>query len=115
MGALPIINCYGVDCTGWKLIHPRADHDMLGYVPRFLVEADQRPAKEQFAERYEFGGWRPNPGFEQLPNGHMQYPGDPALPPIAERRLRDERIVMFPGALFAIFQPDGSFEMARID
>ena len=43
------------------------------------------------------------------------YPGDPVLPPVAERKLRDERIVMYPGAIIAVFQPDGAFEVARLD
>lgn len=30
----------------------------LGYIPYFLSENDQRPAKEQFVERY-VGGWHP--------------------------------------------------------
>lgn len=109
------INCYGIDCTGWEIVHPRANIDMLGYVPRFLVEDDPRPAREQFNERYEFGGWKPNKGFTKDDRDFMTYPGDPALPPVVQRMLRDERIVMYPGALVAIIQPDGSFEMARMD
>ena len=57
------INSYGVDCTGWQMVHPRATPDMLGYVPGFLVDSDPRPAREQFNERYRFGGWKPNRGF----------------------------------------------------
>ncbi len=50
-----------------------------------------------------------------LENGGIEYPGDPVLPPIAERMLRYERIVMYPHSLFAIIQPDGKFEVARMD
>ena len=109
------INCYGIDCAGWEMIHPKATPDMLGYVPRFLMDGDPRPAREQFEERYEFGGWKPNRGFSKDDRDFIKYPGDPALPPIAQRMLRDERVVMYPSSLFAIIQPDGSFEIARMD
>ncbi|TPL40651.1 hypothetical protein [Mesorhizobium sp. B2-4-6] len=108
-------NCYGVDCTGWVMLHPRATPDMLGYVPRFLQQSDARPAREQFDERYEYGGWSPNAGFNLLEDGRIQYPGDPPLPVVAEFTLRSERVVAYPGAVFAIIQPDGRFEVARMD
>lgn len=107
-----ITNCYGVNCAGWKMIHPRATPDMLGYVPDFLVDDDPRAAREQFNERYEYGGWKPNKGFTKDHRDCLTYPGDPTL---AERMLRDERIVMYSGAIFAIIQPDSAFEVARLD
>lgn len=108
-------NCYDVNCDGWEIVHPRASHDMLGYVPGFIVDEDPRPAKEQFNERYVFGGWSPIKGFAKNDRDVLQYPEDPPLPPLAERKLRDERIVMYQHALLAIIQPDGSFEIARLD
>lgn len=110
-----MLNEYGVDCTGWVVIHPKATVDMLGLVPMFLLDNDPRPAREQFDERYHFGGWRPISGFEMWENEFIKFPEDPELPPLLERKLRDERIVMYPNALFAIIQPDGSFEIARMD
>lgn len=112
---LHTINCYGVDCAGWRMIHPDAPIEALGYVPGFLRDDDPRPAREQFDERYAYGGWSPNKGFKMLDNLAIQYPGDPALLPIAWRELRGEAIVMYPGALLAIIQPDGRFEVARMD
>ncbi|PWJ81520.1 hypothetical protein C7441_11052 [Pseudaminobacter salicylatoxidans] len=109
------INCYEVDCTGWTMIHPQMTPDGLGYVPCFLSDDDPRPAREQFNERYVYGGWRPNPGFTKDDRDFIQYPGDRALPPVAERKLRDERIVFYPGAVLSIIQPDGSYEIARLD
>lgn len=108
-------NCYGIDCTGWAMIHPRATIDMLGYVPDFLSDSDPRPAREQFDENYQFGGWKPIVGFTLDEARDLHYPGDPPLPPVAERKLRDERILMYPHALFVVIQPDGSFEVARLD
>lgn len=109
-------NCYGVECAGWELTHPKATNDMLGYIPQFLRDDDLRPARDQIDERYgEYGGWRPNRGWKMLANGALQYPGDPAKPPVAERMLRNERIVFYPGAIIAIIAPDGSFEAGKLD
>lgn len=109
------LNCYGVDCDGWTMIHPRATPDMLGYLPSFIHNDDLRPASEQFNERYVYGGWSPIKKFTKLARDYLSYPGDPSLPPIAERNLRAERIVMYPHSLVAIIQPDGTFEVARMD
>jgi hypothetical protein len=35
-----------------------SDPNFVGFIPTFLDLNDPRPAKEQFAERYEYGGWR---------------------------------------------------------
>jgi hypothetical protein len=108
-------NCYGVDCAGWELIHPRATVDMLGYIPNFLESGDPRSAREQFNANYVYGGWKPNAGFKKFADDTIRYPGDQPLPPVAQFKLRDERIVFYPGALLAIIQPDGGFEVARLD
>lgn len=111
-----VINCYGVDCSAWTYLHHAVGPDWLGYLPDFIVNDDPRPAREQFDERYIFGGWRPQPGWTRNPEtGAMKYPGDPAMKPIAERRLRDELILLYASSYVAIVQPDGSFEMARVD
>ena len=90
--------------------------DDLGMVPWFLAPDDPRPAKEQFDERYVHGGgWRPINGFKLLEGLRLKYPGDPVLEPIAAWELRDEKIVMYPHAIVAIYQPDGTFEVARMD
>jgi len=48
--------------------------------------------------------------------GHkLRYPGDPILAPLAQAKLRDELIVFYRHALVAIIQPDGSFEVSRVD
>jgi len=95
---------------------------MLGYIPQMLSEADPRPAKEQLDEGYRHGGgWQPFPrhiggtGFAMLPSGNMQYPDDPETQLLAETRLRDETIRVYLHAWVAIVQPDGSFEVARMD
>lgn len=98
----------------WALVHPRATYAMLGYLPQFLDERDPRPAKEQFDENY-CSGWSPFQGHTMLKNGMLAYPDDPPLHRIAEAKLRDELIVLYECEWVAIIQPDGSFEVARMD
>lgn len=113
-----MINFYGVDCTGWEILHPELTIDALGYLPSFIRDDDPRPAAEQIDDRYVWGGWRPFEGFSAVAvkgGRAIQYPGDPILEPIAERRLRDEVIAMYPSSWVAVFQPSGEFSIARID
>ena len=98
-----------------KVNHPMAV-ELLGFIPQFLSPNDERPAREQFHTAYSHGGgWRPFKGFDMLPNGNMSYPGDPPTRLIAEAKLRDETIRVYEHAWVAIVQPDGAFEVARID
>jgi hypothetical protein len=99
----------------WIQKHPKASPEMLGYIPSFFSENDPRPAREQIDENYKHGGgWRPFKGFKMLDNG-IKYPGDPLIPLCFEMKLRDETIRYYDGAWLAIIQPDGSFEICRID
>ena len=93
-----------------------ADPNYVGFIPTFLDTDDERPAKEQFQERYEYGGWRPQEGFTALAGSPtLQYPGDPPLSPIAVMTLRDELIFVYLHGYVSIFQKDGSFEACRMD
>lgn len=99
----------------WQLHHPRA-LDLLGFIPQFVTDADPRPAAEQFNEAYAHGGgWSPMGGWEMRTDGSIQYPGDPALAPVASAKLRDEEIFVYAHAWVAIRQPNGDFEVARMD
>lgn len=99
----------------FKLIHPRATYEMLGYIPVFLSESDSRSAKEQFNDRYRHGGgWSKFDGFEVTPRG-LEYPGDPVNHLLAEAKLRDEVIRIYEHAWVSITQSDGSVEVARMD
>ena len=99
----------------WNLCHPKATVEMLGFLPSFLSEDDPRPAREQFDERYKFGGgWDPFPGFKLTENG-LEYPEDPPQKLLAETRLRDEIIRLYDCSWVAIIQPDGSYEISRMD
>lgn len=113
-----MINCYGVNCTGWELMHPLANINMLGYVPLFLMQSDQRRASEQINERYVYGGWHPSPGMPwswDAKTYDLRFPGDPMFRPIAKYVLRDEVILLYPSAITLIGQQDGTFEVSRLD
>ncbi len=99
----------------WIAKHPAFNFEMLGIIPSFLDEDDPRPAREQIASSY-CGGWSPFDGpVKMLPNGDFSYPGDPPTKLLAETRLRDEVIRFYDHAWVAIVQPDGSFEIDRLD
>ncbi|MBU2051483.1 MAG: hypothetical protein KKH61_21240 [Gammaproteobacteria bacterium] len=90
--------------------------DLLGIIPLFLDDADPRPAKEQLDEKYAHGGgFRHLEGFKMLPNGDLKYPGDEPTRFLAHTYLRDEKIIFYEHAWVAIVQPDGSFEVSRLD
>lgn len=99
----------------WNLLHPSAV-DLLGFIPEFLSEFDPRPAAEQFNTNYAHGGgWHPLSGWKMNADGSIKYPGDPALAPIASAKLRDEEIFVYPHAWVGIRQPNGDYEVARLD
>ena len=98
----------------WQLLHPQMTVEHLGSIPSFVTDADARPAKEQFDERY-ISGWEPIDGFTLSDENVLQYPGDPSFVPRALVRLRDELIVFYDHAFVAIIQPDRSFEVCRMD
>jgi hypothetical protein len=100
----------------WIMKHPHANMEMLGLIPEFLDERDPRPAREQIDQNYRHGGgWQPFPGFTMLPDGDLSYPGDPPTRLIAETHLRDETIRFYDCSWLAIVQPDGTFEVSRVD
>jgi hypothetical protein len=102
----------------WTLLHHRMTSEHLGpYLPTFLVIEDERKAAEQFNERYKFGGWRPfgQDKFKLMENHLLKYPGDPPQQPLAITHLRDELILLYPSDVVVIKQPDGSFEVCRMD
>jgi len=100
----------------WTLVHPKATEEHLGYLPNFLYEEDPRTAKEQFDDRYRFGGgWVPFEGFKLLSSGELKYPGDPPMPIVAEVKLRDETIRLYTHSWVVIIQKDGTYEVARMD
>jgi hypothetical protein len=97
-------------------VDPRCTPDTVGYIPTFLHLDDPRPAKEQFAERYVYGGWRHQDGFTKGRRRYeLQYPGDPPLSPLAIMMIGEEIVTVYAHSYVAIWQKDGSFEACRMD
>lgn len=100
----------------FTILDQRYTEEALGFIPTFLSKADGRPAAQQFHERYAHGGgWSPMKGWSMGPVGEILYPGEPALAPIAVAALGEEVIRVYPSAWVSITQPDGSFEVSRMD
>lgn len=101
----------------FRILDPRYTEEALGLIPMFLSEQDDAPARVQFNERYSHGGgWQPMKGWKSGPAGEIMYPGDPPLAPIAIATLHDLEIIrVYPHAWVSITQPDGSFEVSRMD
>jgi hypothetical protein len=88
----------------------------VGFIPGWLDKEDPRPAKEQLNGHYAHGGgWHPQGGFEVVDSYKLKFPGDPIMEPFAAMRLRKEIIFMYDFGYVAIFQPDGEFEVCRMD
>lgn len=96
-----------------------SNQHMAGYLPQMLSAHDPRPAVEQLDSGYAHGGgWQPFYGFTLVTSGQLcalRYPGDPDTQEIARGKLRDELIVLFQFSWVAVIQPDGSYEIARMD
>ena len=83
----------------WTARHQQFEYEMLGFLPSFLNENDPRPAAQQFDANYQHGGgWQPMEGWTLADDDMLKYPGDPPQSPLAETRLRDERILFYPHA-----------------
>lgn len=100
---------------------PVGDHNwnhviaVVGIIPAFLDEDNPKSAKEQIADQY-ISGWSPFKGFKFDPETRiLTYPDDPPLHPVAEGKLRDETILVYRYGWTLILQPDGSWEVARLD
>lgn len=102
---------------GFELLHPQMTHEHLGFLPHFLDEANPAPAREQLDSNYRHGGgWRPFAGFDMDSETYaISYPGDPSFSPLARAKLHDETILFYESSWVAIIQPDGQFEIARMD
>ena len=101
----------------FKLLHPKMTEEHLGLLPEFLSESDPSPARTQLDENYRHGGgWDPFKGFKfDLVTKSLKYPGDPPMKPLAVAKLRDEEIYFYDGAWVAVVQPNGDYEVARMD
>lgn len=119
---------YGPPHPTWEITPFGQDRgvtpEWLGFIPMFLNADDPRPAAVQIDEAYAHGGgWRPldDGKWTMDPNTHdLAYncgPDDPPelYRPLATAKLRAERLFFYDCAWVAIVQPDGSFQVARLD
>jgi len=103
-----------IDRNG-ELCDPDPDLSIAGHLPYFFDPKDPRPAAAQLHENYGHGGgWRPMQGFRYTKQA-LYYPGDPPYPLAALAYLRGEELRLYRSAWLAIVQPDGSFEVGRVD
>ncbi len=104
----------------WHQIDPRFSPHGLGLLPDILIDLDTRPVKEQLEDRYAHGGgfrpmrtsqWRFDPRTMIL-----RFPGDPPFRPAAYTMINGEKCIFYPQAsLLCIVQPDGEWEVTRVD
>lgn len=100
----------------FQILDTRYSEEALGFIPAFFSEAAPLSAAKQLDYHYQHGGgWRPMAGWSMGPVGEILYTGGETYPPIAVATLRDEIIRIYPHAWVSITQPDGSFEVSRVD
>ena len=98
------------------LLEPGVTLQTLGAVPDMLDANDPAPAREQLDRGYrDGGGFRALSGWYLGADDVLHFPGDRPYRPIAEMRMRAERILIFEGSFVADIAPDRSFEVARMD
>ena len=98
------------------LTAPDVDPEIIGPIPLWLDEEDPRPAREQLDEHYQHGGgWQPFKGFKLTKGWSIEYDGDEALKPLALMKLRDEVVAIYQYGWVMILQPNGSFDVCRMD
>jgi len=101
--------------TVWTFIHPNVTKAQLGLLFTFFSEDDPTSARGQINKNYAHGGgWQPLKGFTLSEEG-LHYPGDPVFKPLAETKLNGETIRLYTSVFVAIIQPDGSYEVGRVD
>ena len=113
-------NAYGpvIEFNGllWVPVHPGVTFGHLGYIPSFLNLANPEPAAKQIDANYRHGGgWTSFKGFKLLEDGSLQYPGDPPTRILYKTALRNETIHFYQHQWLRITQPDGSWEVCRLD
>jgi hypothetical protein len=102
----------------WVALDARFRPEHLGFLPDILLHDDQRSVKDQLEDRYAHGGgWRPIEGLKlNRKTMVMRYPGDPPYKPAAFTTIGKEIVVFYPQcSLLTIIQPDGSYEVTRVD
>jgi len=106
----------------WLQCNEFSHEDHLGFIPSFFDPSDERSAIEQVNEKY-CDYWHEMKGLTLDPNADHQrpdtyilhFPGDPPLMPLWCGLFRDKMIMVYDYGITAIFEPDMSFKVARLD
>jgi hypothetical protein len=104
--------------TKTEFAHPSMSiEDIVGNIRYFASESHKDKLSEQFDKAYSFGGgWRPFPGFTMdKDDGTITYPEDPPFKPLAVSKFREQTVYVYNYGWVAIVEPDGSFEISRMD
>lgn len=89
--------------------------DVIGMLPFMLYAGNPRSVREQFDDNY-MGGWRPFKGHTlDKDTMTLAYPGDPPLEPLVKMTFRDEHIYVYRHGWVLVLQPNGEWEVARMD
>jgi hypothetical protein len=76
--------------------------DHLGLIPHFVHREDTRHPVEQLTERYGFGPLTHMSGGILTEDGVYRYPEDPDLYPLAEARVNQETVRVYPYGIVAV-------------
>lgn len=91
---------------------------LLGDVPLWLSYSDTQVKARDIFHRHYVAGWHPGmtgTSFIMKEDGTLLYPGDPAMRPLVRIKHGDEEVFQYEHSWVAIRQPDGSFEVDRMD
>ena len=102
----------------WELLYPGMRRDFVDGLPDFDDQSDDaESAREQLDRVYcdEGGAWHPTSGFDIKSGNELYRDGKFYSNPIAQAWLRHELILLYESDWVAVVQPDGSFEVARLD
>lgn len=91
----------------------------VGIIPQMLDPHDPDSAAKQFDKNYQHGGgWRPmqpNKWTFDAETKQIAYPKDAPYVARALMEFKDEKIYVYDHGWVCIVQPDGSFEVSRMD
>lgn len=102
----------------WIALDRNFQAEDLGFLWEILQADDKRKVKEQLETNYAHGGgYRPFKGFKlDRMTMSLKYPGDPLMKPVAMTEIGDEKVFFYAeGSWLLIMQPDGEYEVTRVD
>lgn len=113
------VNCYGVSCLGWGLVHPHANCDMVGYIPSFIDNSSDVPLIEQINAEYISGWHKSDQPWKRDLKSNTMWACDEDQPfrMIARyhHKPTGEYLEFYESSFTAVVKPDGTFEVARLD